>query len=64
MNIGIGCDECEGRGYEYIGQDNGVDNTIIYPCPECTPPDVPEPDLDSDDDWGMSLYYEEEIVCD
>lgn len=55
MNIGIGCDECEGRGYEYIGQDNGVDDTIIYPCPECTPPDVPEPDYtDAEEDRAMA----------
>jgi hypothetical protein len=48
---GIGCDECEGRGYIVNGPDTGVDNcTSYYPCPNCTPPDVPERDLTEDEE--------------
>ena len=47
---GLGCDECEGRGYIVNGQDNGVDNTTYTPCPNCTPPDVPERDFTEDEE--------------
>lgn len=70
---GIGCDECEGRGYIVNGPDTGVDNcTSYYPCPNCTPPDVPDDDFDDlwddsgddlDEDFEDDLTWTEDLLA-
>jgi len=60
---GIGCDECEGRGYLISGQDNGVDNTTYTPCPNCSPdPDMPERDFTEDEEAAALAEAEAEAI--
>lgn len=54
---GYGCRHCHWTGWVWDGIERasaGPDPAPMIdpePCPYCTPPDVPELDLDSDDGW-------------